>query len=111
MDPSRCSIGEVSVLTLMAYYLLETDRREAAWTYVALAARISLSIGAHKGFVDERGKRVFWTLYIMDRWLSCLVGRPPNLTDEAMQLPLPVDAQYVCHVPPPTSYSITDWIL
>lgn len=47
--------------------------------------------GAHRGWVDERGKRVFWTLYILDRWLSCLMGRPPTILDDAIRLPLPCD--------------------
>ncbi|KAK8919865.1 putative transcriptional regulatory protein [Metarhizium anisopliae] len=48
-------------------------------------------LGAHRGWVDERGKRVFWSVYCLDRWLSCLTGRPPTITDEAIQLPLPAD--------------------
>lgn len=92
LDVSHCSVGEVSVLTLMAYYLLETDRREAASLYVNLAARISMGLGVHRGHVDERGRRIFWTLYVLDRWLSCLTGRPPSIPDEAVRLPLPADA-------------------
>lgn len=99
LDMSRCSVGGVSVLTLMAYYLLETDRREAAAHYVGLAVRMSMSLGLHRGCGDERGKRIFWTLYLMDRWLSYLLGRPANLPDEAIQLPLPAEA----HAMPPVT--------
>lgn len=95
LDMSRCSVGEVSVLTLMAYYMLEADRLEAAAVYVSLAARISIGLGAHRGYVDERGKRIFWTLYVLDRWVSSLLGRPPAIADEAILLPLPLDAPYV----------------
>lgn len=92
LDVSHCSVGEVSVLTLMAYYLLETDRREAACLYVSLAARISMGLGVHRGHVDERGRRIFWTLYVLDRWLSCLTGRPPSIPDESIRMALPADA-------------------
>lgn len=92
LDVSHCSLGEVAVLTLMAYYLIETDRREAAHVYVCLAGRVAMSLGAHRGFVDERGKRIFWTLYVLDRWVSCLTGRPPSIPDDGIQLPLPVDS-------------------
>lgn len=91
LDVSRCSVGEVAVLTLMAYYLVETDRRDAASLYVSLAIRISMGLGVHRGNVDERGKRIFWTLYVLDRWLSCLTGRPPSIPDEAIRLSLPAD--------------------
>lgn len=93
MDVSRSSIGEVSVLTLMAYYMLESDRPESASVYISLAARVSLGLGAHRGYMEERGKRIFWTLYVLDRWVSCLLGRPPAIADEALLLPLPLDAQ------------------
>lgn len=92
LDVSRCSIGEVSVLTLMVYYLLETDRHEAAAVYISLAARISISLGAQRGHVDERGRRVFWTLYLLDRWVSSILGRPPAISDDVIRLPLPVDS-------------------
>lgn len=95
LDMSRCSVGEVSVLTLMAYYMLESDRLEAASMYISLAARVSIGLGVHRGYVDERGKRVFWTLYILDRWVSSLLGRPPAIADEAILLPLPVNTPYV----------------
>lgn len=95
LDVSRSSIGEVSVLTLMAYYMLESDRPESASVYISLAARISIGLGAHRGYVEERGKRIFWTLYVLDRWVSCLLGRPPAIADESILLPLPLDAQCV----------------
>jgi hypothetical protein len=59
--------------------------------YVTAAMHISIMLGAHRGWVDERGKRIFWSVYCLDRWLSCLTGRPPTITDEAIQLPLPAD--------------------
>ena len=91
LDVCRCSIGEVSVLSLMAYYLLEADRPEAASLYIGLAARISMAQGAHRGCVDEKGKRVFWTLYVLDRWVSALLGRHPAISDESVLLSLPQD--------------------
>lgn len=92
LDTARCSIGDVALLALMGFYLIEVDRRDAASMYVSAAAHISVTLGAHKGWVDEKGKRVFWTVYILDRWLSCLTGRPPTLSDDSIRLPLPADA-------------------
>lgn len=92
LDVSRPSVGEVSVLTLMAFFLLESDRKEAASVYISVAVRLSAALGVTQGFVEERGKRIFWTLYVLDRWLSYLLGRPPTILDEAIQLPLPADA-------------------
>lgn len=95
LNPSHSSIGEVSVLSLMAYYLLQSDRPEAAALYVSLAARTAISLGAHRGHVDERGKRIFWTLYVLDREVSALLGRPPAIPAESVLLSFPVDIPYV----------------
>jgi len=88
---SRYTIIDVAVLGLMGFYLIEMNRRDAAYMYISVAMHISIMHGAHRGWVDERGKRVFWTLYILDRWLSCLMGRPPIILDDAIRLPLPCD--------------------
>ncbi|KAF9880548.1 fungal specific transcription factor domain-containing protein [Colletotrichum karsti] len=92
LDITRWTISDVAVLALMGFYLIEMNRRDAAYMCVSNAMHISMMHGAHRGWVDERGKRVFWTLYILDRWLSCLMGRPPTISDDAVRLPLPNDA-------------------
>ena len=91
LDPSRCTAGDAATLALLAWYHLERNRREAAGVYAALAARVAVMHGAHRGWVGEAGKRVFWTVYVLDRWLSCLMGRPPNIADDAIRLSLPAD--------------------
>ncbi|KAE9579597.1 putative transcriptional regulatory protein [Colletotrichum fructicola] len=92
LDITSWTISDVAVLALMGFYLIEMNRRDAAYMYVSNAMHISMMHGAHRGWVDERGKRVFWTLYILDRWLSCLMGRPPTIMDDAVRVPLPNDA-------------------
>ncbi|KAI3582645.1 hypothetical protein IWW34DRAFT_803376 [Fusarium oxysporum f. sp. albedinis] len=92
LDITRFTPNEVSVLTLMGFYLIEMNRRDAAYICVSNAMHISIMHGAHRGWLDESGKRVFWTLYVLDRYLSCLMGRPPTIMDDAIRLPLPCDA-------------------
>ena len=91
-DTMRFSMSDVSAMALMGLYLVEQNRRDAAYMYVSAAIHMSVVHGVFRECLDEPTKRVFWTLYILDRWLSCLMGRPPSLIDEAIRLPLPVDA-------------------
>ena len=91
LDLQRRTIGDVASLAMMSFYLVETNRPDTAYMYVAAAMHISIMLGAHRGWVDERGKRIFWSVYCLDRWLSCLTGRPPTITDDAIQLPMPAD--------------------
>ncbi|KAL7941362.1 hypothetical protein V8C42DRAFT_334957 [Trichoderma barbatum] len=93
LDVTRCcTIGDVATLCLMSAYLIEMNRRDAAYMHVAAAMHICIMLGVHRGLVDERGKRVFWTVYILDRWLSCLMGRPHIIMDDAIRVQLPADA-------------------
>jgi hypothetical protein len=55
--------------------------------------RIAVIHGAFRSCVDEASTRTMWTLYILDRWLSVLMGRPPTIADEAIKLPLPSDVK------------------
>ncbi|KAF1828704.1 hypothetical protein BDW02DRAFT_209842 [Decorospora gaudefroyi] len=91
LDTVRFTLGDVPVLALMGFYLIELNRRDAAYVYVSLAIHIAYIHGAFRSCVDEASKRTFWTLYILDRWLSVLMGRPPTIADEAIRLPLPSD--------------------
>lgn len=62
------SIGDAAVLGLLAFYLMEMNRRDSAYMYVSIALHILIMHGVHRGWmVDEQGKRVFWTIYILER--------------------------------------------
>ncbi|KAH7161604.1 hypothetical protein EDB81DRAFT_785116 [Dactylonectria macrodidyma] len=92
LDITRFTINDVATLALMGFYLIEMNRRDAAYMCVSNAMHISIMHGTHRGWVDESGTRIFWTLYVLDRWLSCLMGRPPTIMDDAIRLPLPCDS-------------------
>jgi hypothetical protein len=91
LDTVRFTLSDVPVLALMGFYLIEINRRDAAYVYVSLAIHIAIIHGAFRSCVDEASKRIFWTLYVLDRWLSVLMGRPSTIADEAIRLPLPAD--------------------
>ncbi|KAI9150275.1 transcriptional regulatory protein [Paramyrothecium foliicola] len=93
LDISQCrTMGEAATLMMMGLFLVQTNRRETAAAYFTAAVRAAVSLGAHRGWSDESGRRVFWTAYALDRWMSCLLGRPPAITDEMIQLAPPQDA-------------------
>ncbi|KIW94579.1 uncharacterized protein Z519_04555 [Cladophialophora bantiana CBS 173.52] len=87
------TINDATVLALLGFYLLNSNRRDAAYIYVSVAMHILIVHGVHRAWmVDERGKRLFWTVYVLDRWLSCLMGRPALISDDAIKLDLPRDS-------------------
>lgn len=92
LDNVHFSLSDVPVLTLMGFYLMWSNRRDAAYIHIGLAIHIAIAHGAFTQCVDEAHKRVCWTLYILDRWLSILLGRPATLSDGSIKIPLPEDS-------------------
>ena len=90
---SQFSPSDMSALALMALYMAEVNRRDVACIYMRTAIHLCIMHGVHYGHgVDEASKRVFWTLYCLDRWISCLMGRPPGILDNAIRLEPPVES-------------------
>ncbi|KAL2427044.1 hypothetical protein ABEF95_007372 [Exophiala dermatitidis] len=91
------SILFVEVLGLLAPYLQNLNRRDAAFLYIGLAVRMAISLGLHQE-VDESGmdmverehrRRVWWSVYSMDRILSVKSGNPISIHDEDIDVALP----------------------
>ncbi|KAL2158794.1 hypothetical protein VTH06DRAFT_3986 [Thermothelomyces fergusii] len=99
LDRTTYTIHDIAALTLMTLYLVENNRRDAAYMAISNAMTISVMHGLHKGGSgSEIGVRTFWTVYVLDRWLGCVMGRPPSTPDDAITLPLPRECP---GLPPP----------
>lgn len=85
------SIRDIPAFALLAMYMSEMNRRDTAYTLVEFALDICNKQGLLRNTAgDERSKRQFWTLYCMNRDLSCMMGRPPLISDEAIHVDLPI---------------------
>ncbi|KAF4902225.1 Thiamine repressible genes regulatory protein thi1 [Colletotrichum viniferum] len=91
-DPSllwKDSLLAIEVLALAGLYLYSIYQRESAQLYVAQAIRIAQLEGLHTQLPEEalgsdtvaRCRKLWWTLYIMDRHFSCSLGVPMNTQD------------------------------
>ncbi|KAL2264338.1 hypothetical protein VTK26DRAFT_6581 [Humicola hyalothermophila] len=99
LDRATYTESDIAVLALMALYLVEVNRRDAAYLAITNAMTVSIMHGLHKGWSgNEAAIRTFWTIYVIDRWLSCVMGRPPTVPDDAITLPLPRECP---GMPPP----------
>lgn len=99
LDITVYSDWHISVLLVMALYLLEMNRRDAAWMTVSRAMHLAVMYGAHTTWSQDEGKkRNFWTLFLLDSWLSSWLGRPPLVPEGAIRVDLP---QHVQGFPPP----------
>ncbi|EXF74544.1 hypothetical protein CFIO01_11795 [Colletotrichum fioriniae PJ7] len=87
----------VEILCGLALYLQSVDHRNSAYTYIGQAFRIAVSQGLHreplKNLVSDseanRLRCVWWTLYILDRKMSSLMGAPNSIQDSDITVQLP----------------------
>ncbi|KAL1889765.1 hypothetical protein Cpir12675_005669 [Ceratocystis pirilliformis] len=123
VDPWATSgtLNHVKALTLMVIAFNEVNLKTGAFMWLGAAIRTAQSIGLYAetgssvGFVEvEMRRRVWWTLYVLDRSMSAEMGRPVMIDDTDCDIPLPagVDDHYLAddgpHVPPgslPLSHS------
>lgn len=94
------SILCVETLAYIGYFMQNMNRRDAAFLYIGMALRMAISLGLHQevapasassstpgeGFLDEEARehrrRVWWSIYSLDRILSVKSGNPLTISDE-----------------------------
>ncbi len=82
------TINDATVLALLGFYLLNSNRRDAAYIYISVSMHILIVHGVHRAWmVDEQGKRLFWTVYVLDRYVAILTVRV--LADQYQVVKLP----------------------
>ncbi|KAF2432135.1 hypothetical protein EJ08DRAFT_659475 [Tothia fuscella] len=80
----------VQALLLMTVYMLAKSKRNTAFALLGMAIRSSYALGLHReetlvifGPDDQKARRAVWkSLFVMDRFLSCSLGRPPGIREE-----------------------------
>jgi hypothetical protein len=59
---------------------------------IAQDCELMLETATHLSFVEqEERRRVFWSVYLLDRLVSCGRGRPPAIVDASCNLQLPCE--------------------
>lgn len=96
---SDSSMETVQVFFLASMYVLAGQEMEMAYTYLGIAMRAAVANGMHKNFslkdlydskVAESRKRLFWSVYTIERRSAMALGRPETLPVSEIDLDLPV---------------------
>ncbi|KAF4956726.1 hypothetical protein FSARC_11494 [Fusarium sarcochroum] len=96
--PQLDVIETILLLMILALYSLEVNRRHSACTYVGSAMRLATIMGLHMNIGDayladselkEHRIRVWWSVYILDRFLSSKIGLPLSISDADISVDLP----------------------
>lgn len=95
----RPNVEAVETRIILSFYSLALNRRYSAYSLSGTAMRMAIVIGLHLHIppsqlgddpaVCEHRKRVFWTAYIIDRMGASMLGHPPGVQDEEIDIGLP----------------------
>jgi hypothetical protein len=96
------SIWNVQALLLLQLYEHNAGERNASWMFLGCALRMAIALGMHRegtsvGFDPiERNirKRVWWTLYIFEKLLSVILGRPSAIDESEISVDLPEESMF-----------------
>ncbi|PWY86744.1 C6 transcription factor [Aspergillus heteromorphus CBS 117.55] len=80
----------IEVLALIALYFHSVDMRDTAYCYIGHSMRMALVEGFHRAQpVEQLGQKlvnrwsnIWWTVYILDRQFSSLIGSPNSVRDD-----------------------------
>ncbi|KAJ7647924.1 fungal-specific transcription factor domain-containing protein [Roridomyces roridus] len=96
------TVYDVQFYCLMTLFSVGGSTAHILWVYMGLAVRFVQFHGpylrrrdGHK-FEDELWNRAFWSVFLLDIWLSTYIGRPPAIHAEEYDVdpPLEVDDEY-----------------
>lgn len=85
----------VRALLSVALYTMFATSGPSVWHILGTAMRLATSLGLHRArqstnlVDDEMAKRVFWSLYNLDRLIAVTLGRPLSIADEDITVSLP----------------------
>ncbi|KAK7897959.1 hypothetical protein LTR67_004591 [Exophiala xenobiotica] len=97
---SKHTVDHVSTLLAQCFYLLATCQTDRCWTTLGMAVRIAQSIGlhveeGHRASCEdalaprEMCRRVWYSIFVLDRLLALQLGRPPAISEEGFYVNLP----------------------
>ncbi|KAF9890521.1 hypothetical protein FE257_005926 [Aspergillus nanangensis] len=89
-------VSGIQALALLAIIDATAGRRRAAWVKIGMAVRISqdlyMMLEPDPSLSDEERderRNLFWSLYLLDRFICCSFERPPAIKDADCLLSLP----------------------
>ncbi|KAH8777662.1 fungal-specific transcription factor [Diaporthe sp. PMI_573] len=91
------SVLFVEALALVGLFMQNLNRRDASSLYIGSALRMAITLGLHQeptlagidGESNEHRRRVWWSVYSLDRIHSAKSGNPITIQDEDIGVELP----------------------
>lgn len=86
-------------MTLLVIYHLRSASSHGMWYMIGLAMRTCIDLGLHRKanstnldpFTAQMRRRLFWTVYYLERVIAISLGRPASISDRHIDLELPLN--------------------
>lgn len=90
------SLENLQCMLLLALYQLRSPSGPGLWTMIGVVMRHCLDSGLHRKsnlpvLLDQQRKRLFWTVYMLERSVARTLGRPCCVTDREIDVELPAN--------------------
>ena len=99
LQMGQCTVENVQALLLYSFYHQVVDASSGHYLISGITMRTALVLGMHKDlgkntlnrYELEHRRRLWWTLYAVDRYCSAKSGFPLSIPDETITTELPAD--------------------
>lgn len=93
------SIRNIEGMMLLIIYNLRSTSSSTIWYLIGLAMRTAIDLGLHREInylslkycEAQARRRIFWSVYVLDRHIAWSLGRPFNIADHDIDVVLPVN--------------------
>lgn len=93
------SVHNIEAMTLLVLYNLRSPSNSGIWYMIGLAMRTRVDLGLHREahygnvppYEGQLRRRLFWTVYFLERVIAVSVGRPYSISDRDIDVALPLE--------------------
>ena len=93
------SIHNIEAMILLVLYNLRSPSNSGIWYMVGLAMRTCVDLGLHREahygsispYEGQLRRRLFWTVYFLERVIAVSMGRPYSIADRDIDAGLPLE--------------------
>jgi hypothetical protein len=93
------SVASIEAMMLLVVYNLRSSSHSSVWYMIGLAMRTCIDFGFHREaryrklrpLEAEAQRRLFWSVYIIERYSAWSLGRPFSISEEEIDVQPPLD--------------------
>lgn len=93
------SVHNIEAMTLLVLYNLRSASNSGIWYMIGLAMRTCVDLGLHREshygsvtpYEGQLRRRLFWTVYFLERVIAVSAGRPYSIADRDIDCSLPLE--------------------